>query len=199
MGVLDEAIRDHLDLRRRHGASEAELARAEAEALGPARRDPAASIFSDEDSPHTDETTILDPVVEEDAGRTAEDRFPPASSGIDHDSETVVYDLEHDFKGHVGEPGELREGGTAEAETPFHEPPGEERGGEDETPLHEPPGEDERGADEETPFHEPPVEDEPPVDDRPPVEEPPVDEAPGEDPAGAEPPQLDEPRGHEHL
>ena len=39
MGVLDDAIRDHLDLKRRHGASEQELRRQEAEALGPARRD----------------------------------------------------------------------------------------------------------------------------------------------------------------
>ncbi|MDQ4144754.1 MAG: hypothetical protein M3198_13620 [Actinomycetota bacterium] len=40
MGVLDEAIRDHLELKRRHGASEEEIARTEAEALGPARREP---------------------------------------------------------------------------------------------------------------------------------------------------------------
>jgi hypothetical protein len=38
MGLLDDAIREHLDLKRRHGASEAELRRQEAEALGPARR-----------------------------------------------------------------------------------------------------------------------------------------------------------------
>jgi hypothetical protein len=39
MGVLDDAIREHLDLKRRHGASDDEIARAEAEALGPARRE----------------------------------------------------------------------------------------------------------------------------------------------------------------
>ena len=38
MGLLDDAIRDHLDLRRRHGADPAELERAEREALGPVRR-----------------------------------------------------------------------------------------------------------------------------------------------------------------
>lgn len=38
MGVLDDAIREHLDLKRRRGASDEEIARAEAEALGPARR-----------------------------------------------------------------------------------------------------------------------------------------------------------------
>ena len=39
MGVLEDAIREHLDLKRRHGASDEELNEQEAEALGPARRD----------------------------------------------------------------------------------------------------------------------------------------------------------------
>ena len=39
MGVLEDAIREHLDLKRRHGASDEELNQQEAEALGPARRD----------------------------------------------------------------------------------------------------------------------------------------------------------------
>ena len=39
MGVLEDAIREHLDLRRRHGAAEEELRHQEAEALGPARRE----------------------------------------------------------------------------------------------------------------------------------------------------------------
>jgi len=44
MGVLDDAIREHLELKRRHGASDEEVAKEEAEALGPARRDfPAAA------------------------------------------------------------------------------------------------------------------------------------------------------------
>ena len=38
MGVLDDAIREHLELKRLHGAAEEELRRQEAEALGPARR-----------------------------------------------------------------------------------------------------------------------------------------------------------------
>jgi hypothetical protein len=42
MGVLDDAIRDHLDLKRRHGADPEEIERAEREALGPVRRDPGA-------------------------------------------------------------------------------------------------------------------------------------------------------------
>ena len=50
MGVLDEAIRAHLDLKRRHGAPEEELRRQEDEALGPARREMDA-----DESPAADE------------------------------------------------------------------------------------------------------------------------------------------------
>jgi len=42
MGVLDDAIRQHIELKRRHGASEDELERKEQEALGPARREVSA-------------------------------------------------------------------------------------------------------------------------------------------------------------
>jgi hypothetical protein len=41
MGLLDDAIREHLDLKRRRGADPAEVERAEREALGPVRRNPA--------------------------------------------------------------------------------------------------------------------------------------------------------------
>ncbi|HEY8582092.1 MAG TPA: hypothetical protein VIL49_04065 [Capillimicrobium sp.] len=40
MGLLDDAIREHLELKRRHGADPGEVARQEHEALGPARRAP---------------------------------------------------------------------------------------------------------------------------------------------------------------
>jgi hypothetical protein len=39
MGLLDDAIKEHLELKRKHGAGEEELSRQETEALGPARRD----------------------------------------------------------------------------------------------------------------------------------------------------------------
>jgi hypothetical protein len=48
MGALDDAIREHLELKRRHGASDEEIRQAEAEALGPARREPGAESFVDE-------------------------------------------------------------------------------------------------------------------------------------------------------
>ena len=39
MGVLDDAIRQHLELKRAHGAADDEVQRQEEEALGPARRE----------------------------------------------------------------------------------------------------------------------------------------------------------------
>jgi hypothetical protein len=38
MGLLDDAIREHLDLKRRRGADPSEIAKEEADALGPVRR-----------------------------------------------------------------------------------------------------------------------------------------------------------------
>jgi hypothetical protein len=38
MGLLDDAIKEHLELKRRRGADPSEIAREEAEALGPVRR-----------------------------------------------------------------------------------------------------------------------------------------------------------------
>lgn len=43
MGVLDDAIREHLELKRQRGADPSEVERQAAEALGPARRDPPAA------------------------------------------------------------------------------------------------------------------------------------------------------------
>jgi hypothetical protein len=48
MGLLDDAIREHLELKRRRGADPDELARAEHEALGPVRRERFESESGDE-------------------------------------------------------------------------------------------------------------------------------------------------------
>jgi hypothetical protein len=50
MGLLDDAIREHLDLKRRRGADPAEVERAEREALGPVRRAPEEQPNGDLDS-----------------------------------------------------------------------------------------------------------------------------------------------------
>ena len=56
MGLLDDAIREHLDLKRRRGADPAEIERAERDALGPVRRGPEGSDQPDPDQlPDDDE------------------------------------------------------------------------------------------------------------------------------------------------
>ncbi len=47
MGLLDDAIREHLELKRRRGADPTEVERAEHEALGPVRRNRDASAVAD--------------------------------------------------------------------------------------------------------------------------------------------------------
>ena len=50
MGLLDDAIREHLELKRRHGADPSEVERQEQEALGPARRGAAPPPEAEPDS-----------------------------------------------------------------------------------------------------------------------------------------------------
>ena len=64
MGLLDDAIREHLDLKRRRGADPSEVARLEQEALGPVRREPAPDAEpADEhhDAPHAPEPAAAEP------------------------------------------------------------------------------------------------------------------------------------------
>jgi hypothetical protein len=66
MGVLDDAIREHIELKRRHGASETDLSRQEQEALGPARREapaPAAPAV-DEGEGELDADRALEPAAD---------------------------------------------------------------------------------------------------------------------------------------
>jgi hypothetical protein len=51
MGLLDDAIREHLDLKRRRGADPSEIAKEEADALGPVRRDAADAELIDDAAP----------------------------------------------------------------------------------------------------------------------------------------------------
>src|SRR3954471_18350617 len=48
MGLLDDAIREHLELKRKHGADPEDIARQEQEALGPGRRNEFAQTEPDE-------------------------------------------------------------------------------------------------------------------------------------------------------
>ncbi len=58
MGLLDDAIREHLDLKRRHGADPAEVEHAEREALGPVRRNREASV-----APESEDDQVADGIA----------------------------------------------------------------------------------------------------------------------------------------
>ena len=54
MGLLDDAIREHLELKRQHGADPEEVSRQEREALGAARRAEFARTGEDADEAAAD-------------------------------------------------------------------------------------------------------------------------------------------------
>ena len=86
MGLLDEAIKEHLELKRRHGADPSEVARLEHEALGPARREPVAEApVVDEPIADVDEDEVA--AVEEPVAT----REPPPVDD-DHDFDEVPAD-----------------------------------------------------------------------------------------------------------
>ena len=63
MGLLDEAIRQHLELKRQHGASDEELQLQEQEALGPVRREAAEPAAASAEDPEL----APEPALESDA------------------------------------------------------------------------------------------------------------------------------------
>jgi hypothetical protein len=79
MGLLDDAIKEHLELKRRHGADPGEVARLENEALGPARRDPTPTAV--------DEPDVDEPVAAEAAPEVVP---PPAPGPYDDDAADEV-------------------------------------------------------------------------------------------------------------
>ena len=98
MGVLEDAIREHLELKRRHGASDEELRRQEAEALGPARREapepseplqPEAAAAREEDRAVFDRELPLPP-------EETPDEAPSPASLTPDDVETPERALEPD-------------------------------------------------------------------------------------------------------
>jgi len=67
MGALDDAIREHLELKRKRGEDPDTLAEKEAEAFGPARREPLpAEPAADETAPLAPDAEIFEPEVEAD-------------------------------------------------------------------------------------------------------------------------------------
>jgi hypothetical protein len=126
MGLLDEAIREHLDLKRKRGGDPTELARQEQEALGPAVREAA---------PAGDETAAGAVLADHDAPVAVPDpEAPPAHHPAPDDD--LALDPEAPGPADIAEP-------PAERSEPPREPtPAGETGFQPEEPEPEPPARD---------------------------------------------------------
>ena len=171
MGILDEAIREHLDLKRQHGAGDSELRELEDEAFGPPARPGAASEAAVADAPETA------------AGEGSEDRTellsglqeaPPEPVEAPEEPEPLEEPApaEEPAMEHPIEPGP-DDSGTVGVETEEHPPP---EGAEAPEPVPEVPEPEPEQA---------------PITDQPTElydfgEEAPAEEAPAEEPAAAD-------------
>jgi hypothetical protein len=111
MGLLDDAIREHLDLKRRRGADPAEVARLEQEALGPVRREPAPADGQAEPQPAAEPAAATPPA---DAPAVAESH--PADEAFPADDRTHVLAPDERHEGAHGDP--LRDHVAPEPERP---------------------------------------------------------------------------------
>ena len=164
MGILDQAIREHLDLKRRRGATDSELQRLEDEAFGPPSR-PGEPDFPEHDGEPAEQSgngVAREGAVAESPGEPAE---PPADQGAAEAEETAVYDetgdaeLERDdLDLEVGEEGQPPDEPPIETlDTVEHALPEEEVAPEappSEEPGPEPPGELEPSEEEPGPTSE---------------------------------------------
>ena len=103
MGLLDDAIREHLDLKRRRGADPTEIERAEREALGPVRRGPDAEMPGDfdeirESAPVDVHASVAAPLEEErfDDEADFEERFDDDPDFEDLGPHTESYAPDHE-------------------------------------------------------------------------------------------------------
>ncbi len=89
MGLLDEAIREHLELRRKHGASDDEIARKETDALGPVRREALDSGSSPEEETwlSAEETRIIPSPAADAAPSAPPDESPAVPYGSEGDAD----------------------------------------------------------------------------------------------------------------
>lgn len=81
MGLLDDAIREHLDLKRRRGADPAEISRLEQEALGPVRREPVQAEAAEQaPEPAAEPAAEAQPEREPAEAQSADEGLPPDDS-----------------------------------------------------------------------------------------------------------------------
>jgi hypothetical protein len=85
MGVLDDAIREHLELKRRRGADPTEIERAEREALGPVRRGPEVAEADDYPAEVGDQPPEYEQADDEYEPAEGDYQPPAADSGWDED------------------------------------------------------------------------------------------------------------------
>jgi hypothetical protein len=120
MGLLDDAIREHLDLKRRRGADPAEIERAEREALGPVRRAP-EDVEPGVEAPEFESAGLHDEAA------TGAEPLDYAANGEENWGES--FDAETELFGEERSPAFGHVPPVAEPEHQFeslHEPPQEE-------------------------------------------------------------------------
>ena len=112
MGLLDDAIREHLELKRKHGADPEDVARQEQEALGPGRRNEFAQPdiiepeppLNEEPPPATEEPPAgyeEDPWLDEDrdevpAEEALQPPAPPSDDVLEETPDFLQETPEHD-------------------------------------------------------------------------------------------------------
>src|SRR4029077_14485749 len=110
MGDLDEAIRDHLELKRRSGADPTEIERLEREALGPVRRvqessdapvEPGEPSFGYEPDPHDGGVSEHDAPAAEDLQLEEGEALLPGEPWV---HETAVLEPDAPASEHYDEP-----------------------------------------------------------------------------------------------
>jgi hypothetical protein len=107
MGLLDDAIREHLDLKRRRGADPSELARQEHEALGPARRldddeavaveTPPAVAPAETDEPERAGALSMDRVTDDDVEWSDPPRPAPEAAAVQEEHREDVLEETPEF------------------------------------------------------------------------------------------------------
>jgi len=95
MGLLDDAIREHLELKRRNGADPSEVARQEREALGPARRGPEPLEVPPQPAPSAEaaDPALIEPQVDAPVYHEPDDvpeYVPPAPPPVEPEPEPLA-------------------------------------------------------------------------------------------------------------
>jgi hypothetical protein len=168
MGLLDDAIREHLDLQRRRGADPTEVERAEREALGPVRRAPESAPGADDEvhdpdgfepEPLAAEPEAFEPGPEFEPAVNEPEPYEPATQVARPPERGPAFDQEADSWSY--EDSQLEPGAAApppaHAEPPLSEPPAEPRAAEP-PPDDRPPYKRPLAETEEDVFGDPPPE-----------------------------------------